>query len=230
VIGKDRKEIRMWKLVIKRSKSQRTDTRKIRRLMNIVEIPNALRMTTHEAEKALEACYKRYKTNKDNAEDLRKAFEITVNANRAIKYATSVETQEKITKHAFQSKSSFARIRKVIQKNPREAITYMEYTDEFGVEHKCVDKEAIDRACINEGYRRYAQSQDAPFLTTPLVNDFGFLNSQTNVKKVLNGTYECPTELDEFTKKFIAELQQPENLHQHNIINGYTTTKDHITS
>jgi hypothetical protein len=59
VIGKDRKEIHMWKLVIKRSKSQRTDTRKIRRLMNTVEIPNALRMTTHEAEKALEACYKR---------------------------------------------------------------------------------------------------------------------------------------------------------------------------
>jgi hypothetical protein len=220
----------MWKLVIKRSKSQRTDTRKIRRLMNTVEIPNALRMTTREAEKALEACYKRYKINEDKAEDLRKAFKLTVNTNRAIKYATSVETQEKTTKHVFQSKSSFARIRKVIQKNPREAITYVEYTDEFGVKHKCVDKDEIDRVGINEGYRRHAQSQDTPFLRTPLVNDFGFLDNQTNMQKVLNGTYESPAELDEFTKQFITELQQPENLHQHNTINGYTTTKDHITS
>jgi hypothetical protein len=75
-----------------------------------------------------------------------------------------------------------------------------------------------------------AQSQDTPFLTAPLVNDFGSLDNQTNVQKVLNGTYECPAELDEFTKQFIKELQQPENLHQHNIINGYTTTQDHITS
>jgi hypothetical protein len=153
-----------------------------------------------------------------------------VNTNRAIKYATSVETQEKITKHAFQSKSSFARIRKVIQKNPREAITYVEYTDAFGIEHECVHKEEIDQTCIKEGYRRYAQSQDTPFLTIPLVNDFGFLDNQTNVQKVLNGTYECPEELDDFTKKFIKKLQQTENLHQHNTISGYTTTHDHIKS
>jgi hypothetical protein len=104
--------------------------------------------------KALNECYTRYKINKGKAEELGKAFELTVNTNRAIKYATSVETQENITKHAFQSKASFARLRKVIQKDPREAITYVEYTDEFGIEHGCVDKEEIDQVCINEGYRR----------------------------------------------------------------------------
>jgi hypothetical protein len=106
----------------------------------------------------------------------------------------------------------------------------VEYTDEFGIERECVNKEEIDQACINEGYRRYAQSQDTPFLTAPLVNDFGFLDNQTSVQKVLNGTYKCPEELDDFTKKFIKELQQPENLHQHNTINEYTTTQDHIKS
>jgi hypothetical protein len=77
VIGKDSKEIRMWKLVIKRSKSQQTDTRKIRHLMNTVEIPNAVRLTTQEAEKALKECYARYKINKGKSEELRKAFELT---------------------------------------------------------------------------------------------------------------------------------------------------------
>jgi hypothetical protein len=230
VIGKDRTEIRMWKLVIKRLQNQRTDTRKIRRLMNKVEIPNALRLTFDEAIKAQKACYTRYKTNKNKAAELRKEFQHKVNTNRAIKYGTSVETQEKITKHAFQSKCSFARIRKVIQKNPREAITYVEYTDEFGINQECVNKDEIDQACIKEGYRRYAQAQDTPFLTAPLLNDFGFLDNQANVQKVLDGTYECPEELDEFTKKFIRELKQPETIQQHKKISGFTTTKDHIKS
>jgi hypothetical protein len=47
---------------------------------------------------------------------------------------------------------------------------------------------------------------------------------------VLDGTHDCPEELDKFTKKFIKELKQPENLHQHKTINGFTTTHDHITS
>jgi hypothetical protein len=82
VIGKDRKEIRMWKLVIKRLNSQQTDTRKIRRLMNSAEIPsNTLQLASHEAENALKECYERYKTNKSKAEELRKAFEHKVNTN-----------------------------------------------------------------------------------------------------------------------------------------------------
>jgi hypothetical protein len=230
VIGKDRTEIRMWKLVIKRLQNQRTDTRKIRRLMQKVSVTNALQLSMQEALNEQKTCLIRYKKNKNKAAELRKDFEHKVNTNRAIKFGTSVETQEKITKHAFKSKASFARIRKVIQKNPREAISYVEYTDKDGIEHECINKNDIDLACSQEGYRRYAQTNDTPFMTTPLLNDFGFLDNQENVDKVLAGTYECPAELDEFTQKFITELQQPENLQDLSPISGYTTTDNHIKS
>jgi hypothetical protein len=123
VIGKDRKEIRLWELVIPRILGRRADTRKIRRLMKQTDQPRALRMTIEEAETAQDTCRKKYKTDKANAEELRKQFEKKVNEKRAIKYKTSVATQEKITKNAFQSKHNFSRIRKVMNKRPRTAFS-----------------------------------------------------------------------------------------------------------
>jgi hypothetical protein len=108
--------------VIQRLQSPWTDKRKIRQLMITVGIPNALHLTRQEAEKAQIECYKQYKNNKNKAAELGKEFKKKVNVNRAIKFGTSVETQEKITKHAFQSGSSFARMRKVVKKNPRDVI------------------------------------------------------------------------------------------------------------
>jgi hypothetical protein len=170
VIGKDRKEIRLWELIIPRISGKRIDTRKIRRLMKQTDQPTALRMTLQEAETAQAKCWTKYKTNnKNNAEELRKQFETRVNEKRAIKYKTSVETQEKITKHAFQSKNNFTRIRKVMDKKPRTALTSVEYTDEWAMDHECTTKEEIDKACMSEGYQRYAQTHDTPFLTTPLL-------------------------------------------------------------
>jgi hypothetical protein len=52
VIGKDRKEIRLWELVIPQILGRRMDTRKIRRLMQQTDQPRALRMTLDEAKTA----------------------------------------------------------------------------------------------------------------------------------------------------------------------------------
>jgi phage tail tape-measure protein len=59
-------------------------------------------MNLQEAEQAQMACKIKYKKGKANANELRKEFEKRVNAKRAVKYKTLVETQEKITKNAFE--------------------------------------------------------------------------------------------------------------------------------
>jgi hypothetical protein len=59
-------------------------------------------MSLQEAEQAQAACKKKYKKDKANADELGKEFEKRVNVKRAVKYKTSVETQEKITNNAFQ--------------------------------------------------------------------------------------------------------------------------------
>jgi hypothetical protein len=93
------------------------DTRKIRRLMQQTQQPRALRTNLQEAGQAQAACKTKYKKDKANADELRKEFEKRVNAKRAVKYKTSVKTQEKITKNAFQSKRTHSRIRNGMDKN-----------------------------------------------------------------------------------------------------------------
>jgi hypothetical protein len=120
VIGRDRKEIWLWELVITRILGRRMDTRKIWRLMHTTHQPRALRMNLHEAEQAQTACKIKYKKDKANADELRKEFEKKVNAKRAVKYKTSVETQQKITKNAFDSNRTHSHLRKVMDKNTPE--------------------------------------------------------------------------------------------------------------
>jgi hypothetical protein len=181
--------------------------------------PRALRMNLHEAEQAQIACTIKYKKDKTNADELRKEFEKKVNAKRAVKYKTSVETQQKITKNALDSKRTHSRIRKVMNKKPRTAITYGEYTGKNGCEQECTTTAEIIDACINKGYKRYTQAHGSPFLTGPLLEDLGFLGNQNKVQDILNGMYDCPKEVDEFTKtKYLRTLtarngQQTRNYH-----------------
>jgi hypothetical protein len=147
-------------------------------------------------------CRRIYKIHKEDHEALGQAFHSQVSERQALQYGTSVETQQKITKNAFRTKQTFSRIRTVQQQNTRAAITYVEHTNDDNIDVECFDREAIDAACIQEGIQRYSQAQDTPFLTSPLLEDFGFLGKQTTIKAVLNGTYVCPPEvLDIYTKK-----------------------------
>jgi hypothetical protein len=198
--------------------------------MKQTDQPRTLQMSLQEAEQAQMTCKTKQIKDKANAAKLNKEFEKLVNAKRAIKYKTSVETQEKITKNAFQSKRTHSRIKKVMDKKPRAAMTYVEYTDEHGLEKECTTGEETDIACIKEGYKRYAQSNNSPFLASPLLEDFGFLGNQNKVQDILDGTYDCPGDVDEFTKKFIHELRRPDTASRQGTITGYTTTEESIKS
>jgi hypothetical protein len=228
VIGKDRKELHLWSLILNRLQQRRVDTRKIRRLMHITGQHRALQMELPVALRAQRARKQLYKLHKTQAEELRQAFKLKVNKHGAIKFQTSVETQQKITQNAFKSKNTFSRIRKVVQINTRAAMTYVERADEFGSMIECFDRSQIDDACISEGKNQYSQSHDTPFLTTPLIEEFGFLRHQDKVRTVLDGTYECPPGLDEYTMKFIPELKRPANLQELGTITGTVTTAEHI--
>jgi hypothetical protein len=69
-------------------------------------LPRALRTNLYEAEQAQIACKIKYKKDKANADELRKEFEKKVNAKRAVKYKTSVETQEKNHQECFRIKKN----------------------------------------------------------------------------------------------------------------------------
>jgi hypothetical protein len=178
--------------------------------MIIMAQSTALHMDLFTAQLAQKACRQRYKIQKNAADELRQAFQLQVNERRAIKDGTSVETQHKITQNAFRSKNAFSRIRKVLKRNARQAITYVALTDEYDLTVECFDRAEIDDACIQEGRKRYSQSHDTPFLTPPSLGDFGFIGNQNQIQAVLDGTYECPDGIHIYTKTlFTNYASQP---------------------
>jgi hypothetical protein len=74
----------------------------------------ALQLDLPAVQLAPKLCKQRYKQHKLEDVKLRQDFQLRVNERRAIKFGTSVETQEKITKSAFKTKNAFSRIWKVI--------------------------------------------------------------------------------------------------------------------
>jgi hypothetical protein len=185
-------------------------------------------MDLETAELAQQACMKRYKLQKAAAKDLQKALQLKVKERRALNYGTSIETQQKITQNAFRTKNAFSRIRTVLKKNTRQAITYVKFTDEYDLIIHCFDREEINDACIQEDRQWYSQSHTTPFLVTPLLEEFGFFGNQEQIQAVLDGTYQCPEGVDIYTQKCIHELRKPPSIPALGTIDGTASTDEHI--
>jgi hypothetical protein len=163
IIGKDRKELHLWSLTLNRLQNRSVDTHKIRRLMVSTDQPRALHLDLPAAQLAQKRCKQRYKQHKLEDAKLRQDFQLWVNERRAIKFGTSVATQEKITKSAFKTNNTFTRIRKVINKKTRAAITSVEETNAFGITVECFERPKIDEACISEGKKDTHNPTPLPF-------------------------------------------------------------------
>jgi len=73
------------------------------------------------------------------------------------------------------------------------------------------NKTEMEEAIMDSTKKKYTASFHTPFMTRPLVNDFGFQGVGRSVDAVLDGTYITPTSMDEITKQFIKHLKQPEH-------------------
>jgi hypothetical protein len=188
VIGKDRKTIWLWRLIQTRLHDRSVDTRKIRRLMQLMDQPNALCMTHAQVDAAQSQTNKLYKEHKKIQTKLRNEFSSKVNQRRAKKYNTSEEAQNTITKNAFCSKTCFRRINAVLEKKVQAAFTFVEWTDEFGIVTESTSNADIYQACKDEWQARYDQANSTPFMSTTLLDVFGTLSNQEAIDQVLDGT------------------------------------------
>jgi len=75
------------------------------------------------------------------------------------------------------------------------------------------DKKSVEKACLAEAGRRFTQANQTPFLTGPLLRDFGELGvDRTAFKAVLAGTYTPPPGCAPLTVKLLHALRRPADL------------------
>ncbi len=60
--------------------------------------------------------------------------------------------------------------------------------------------------------RHFQGANGTPFLSAPLLHCVGMDSSSSAARAILEGSFVCPTEVDEYTRQFISTLSQPPNV------------------
>lgn len=70
------------------------------------------------------------------------------------------------------------------------------------------EKSAIEQAIMEGTKKKYTAASHTPFMTHPLLYDFGYLGVGESAEEVLLGQYTPPKGVDPITIQFIQHLQQ----------------------
>jgi len=67
-------------------------------------------------------------------------------------------------------------------------------------------RQAVEQVLCTSLEARFKKAYGSPFLHPPLLQDVGFLGCGAAAKVILDGSYQCPLNTDEYTWLFIEAL------------------------
>jgi hypothetical protein len=82
-------------------------------------------------------------------------------------------------------------------------VSRVTYLDKIGVVHESTGREHLEELCNKANEEKLQQKSDTPFMTGALQEDVGWVGIGPAVCMILDGTYDPPEEVDEYTKKLI---------------------------
>jgi hypothetical protein len=89
------------------------------------------------------------------------------------------------------------------------------YLDENRVVHESTGREHLKDLCNKDDEEKLQQTSDTPFMTVALQDNVVWLWTGPAVCMMLDGTYEPPEEVDEYTKKMINQFRQNRKAAEH---------------
>ena len=79
-------------------------------------------------------------------------------------------------------------------------------------DQEVVTKDEIELRCLEEASRRFTQAQNTPMLQEPLLTELGKEDDGPAIPAILNGTYQAPAGVDEFTQALLPFFKRPEQV------------------
>jgi hypothetical protein len=105
-------------------------------------------------------------------------------------------------------KRSATQIKMVQGKFRSGGVSRATYLDENGVVHESTGREHLEDLCNKANEAKLQQTSDTPFMTGALQEDVGWVGIGPAVCIMLDGTYDPPEEVDEYTKKLIKKSRK----------------------
>jgi hypothetical protein len=134
-------------------------------------------------------------------------------------------TMEKIMKQLIlreSQKRSATQINMVRGKLRSGGVSRVTYLDENGVVHESTGREHLEDLCNKANEEKLQQTADTTFTTGALQEDVGWVGIGPAVYMMLDGTYDPPGEVDEYTKKLIKQFRKNRKATEHDPLYNIT--------
>ena len=84
----------------------------------------------------------------------------------------------------------------------------------------------VERAIIQNNSTCFHLTEGTPVMQEPLLSDLGYFGDTMVAQQILDGTYECPDGMDDYTREFLQSLQQSRHISPDEQIDTDITKED----
>jgi hypothetical protein len=219
-----RGEIDMWSLLKRKREGTKASTKKIRRLMRRTGEMTAFQKTPKEIRTKRQAAISRWKKLKKNAETMRTKFGKQLIKARAKDRNTTVGAQEKQLKQAFGQRKMARRVKRITGK-PRNTMSCVNAPTRTGEGPRtdCYDRQSIETACMEEGTRRFSQTESTPLMQHDFVTRVGYHAQLSGADEILSGTFVPHPDMDPYAVQFLEQLKMQDSVHNATLSKAIST-------
>jgi hypothetical protein len=213
-VAKARRRRFLFKRILDlRNGSRQVKASWIRREAHSLNILNPLCVTLAQAQHNFDTADKEWALlKKRDPDSLRRDFLHDRAANTTGQYSSAAQRAAQQIIHRERTREDFRRIRYAIGSSRGGAVQQVEVLED-GVYVEKTDQAEVEAALMDMVAQRFRLTEQTPFMQDPLLSSLGHLGLTATAQDILSGTYECPEEVDEYTKTFLTSLQFPSHPH-----------------
>ena len=211
-----RREVLLVEALITRRKGQKVSSRYIRRMEKRLKV-QFHHMSLDQLRRQLRKSTAKYRQHKGQAEPLRQSFMKELADARAAANNTTQATELRVMESRREQRALSASMKRLSGKayqpvlrlsttnvvsivNPDESITQTPVTTYY------TEKEEIETASLNEYEKRLNLTVQSPPMTSPLLDDLGYLGVGPGSQSILDGTYCPPSGVDPYAVDWLSQL------------------------
>ena len=198
----------VWRLICKVKEGKKVDSRYFNRQLKQIDFSRnrIQQLTLSEAQAQKKAAYKILNDYSKNALHKRSTWLEDLAAARANTSGfTSEQELSSLLQRERQRKE--ARLIKFVLKAQSNAGLSMIQVTYNGATQEIMDKEQMEQGLMIELSARFHQASSTPFASLPLLQLIGNLGISAHSRSILEGTFQCPPGVDEWTRKLISQLK-----------------------
>ena len=209
------KEINVWNNVLRKKRGCNISSTYIKRIAKKSGIINPSELSLEDCYKERDLATKKYKRLKRNARQSRTQFIQELASQQAARGNESVSNAILRINRIEEIRDSYKRIKTVTKPFFGATEKVLISNHDCSEERITTDKIEIEQALCSQNRIKFTSAYSSPFLQEPLLSQIGQTATSINAQKILDGTYQPPSNISNATKEFIQHLQTPHSIKLH---------------